>query len=118
MIFMAEIRLRDVSPDFLKKLDVIQKDLKEKTATGAIEKLIEGYANTQSHIKQLSQRNTELHRRLQHYFDIEESMKDNVKDLIFGMQSRVVEAKKLLQTFGKKQKAGTKRSQARKGRTR
>jgi hypothetical protein len=109
---MAEIRLRDVKPDFLKKLEIIQKDLKEKTATGAIERLVEGYANNQSFIKQLSQRNTDLHKRLTRYYQLEESMKDQLGDHLVALQTGIHETKQLMKSFGKK-KAGTNRDQAR-----
>lgn len=99
---MAEIRLRDVKPDFIKKLEIIQKDLKEKTATGAIERLVEGYANTQSFIKQLSQRNTDLHKRLQHYYDCEEIMKDNIQDFLSDLVRTSNQVKPLLKGLTRK----------------
>ena len=113
---MAEIRLRDVKPDFLKKLEAIQKDLKEKTATGALVRLVEGYANNQSFIAQLSKRNTDLHKSLQRYHDAEGDMRDNIRSCINSLEITVRDIKPLLK--GLTNKAGTKRNQARKARTR
>jgi adenylosuccinate synthase len=109
---MAEIRLRDVQPDFIKKLEAIQKDLKEKTATGTLERLVEGYANNQNFIKQLSARNTDLHKKLTRYYQLEETMKDSLSDHIANLQMQINDGKKLMKFFGKK--PGTKRNQARK----
>jgi cell division septum initiation protein DivIVA len=67
---MAEIRLRDVDPKLLRELELIQKDLHQKTATATIEQLINSYRSTQSHIKELSQRNSHLHKRIAYYVNI------------------------------------------------
>jgi len=109
---MAEIRLRDVAPDFIKRLEIIQKDLKEKTATGAIEALVNGYANAQSHLKQLAQRNSELHKRLQVYFNQESNVKNNLTDYLIELQRQERNVKQLLKGIGKR--SGTKKSKARK----
>jgi cell division septum initiation protein DivIVA len=68
---MAEIRLRDVSPELLRKVEFIKKEFKEVQATTAIEKLIAKYPDLLTHIDQLSKRNTELHKKLAYYVDRE-----------------------------------------------
>lgn len=109
---MAEIRLRDVAPDFIKKLEVIQKDLREKTATGAIEALVNGYSAAQSHLKQLAARNSELHKKLMVYFNQESNVKENLKEYHDELQRQQRLVKQLLKGIGKR--TGTKKARPRK----
>jgi hypothetical protein len=109
---MAEIRLRDVAPDFIKRLEFIQKELKEKTATGAIEALVNGYTSAQSHLKQLAARNSELHKRLQVYFDQESNVKNNLTDYQIELINQQRFVKQLLKGIGKR--SGTKKARPRK----
>jgi hypothetical protein len=109
---MAEIRLRDVAPEFMTRLAFIQRDLKQKTATGAIEALVNGYSNAQSHLKQLTARNTELHKKLQVYFEQESNVKNNLTDYLIELINQQRNVKQLLKGIGKR--SGTKKSKARK----
>lgn len=93
---MAEIRLREVTPDIIKKLETIQSDLKEKTATGAIEKLIADYQHTKTLIQ--SQRKTifEYQRLITRYQQLEQTMSGNVRDYIDELERQIKYAKPLL----------------------
>lgn len=103
---MAEIRLRDLKPDFIKKVEAIQKDLKEKTATGAIEKLVNSYASTQQWQKQLSNRNSELHKKLTYYYSLEGRMKQQIEQYLRDLNIQIRNVKPLLKGLAKR--AGTK----------
>jgi hypothetical protein len=99
---MPEIRLRDVQPDLLKQLEIIQKDLKEKTATGAIEKLIKDYAGTREEISQLVKRNTELHKRLSFYVDRERNTTQLLKNYSKNLVQHSKEVERDIKKYGTK----------------
>jgi hypothetical protein len=97
---MAEIRLRDVSPELLRKIEFVKRELHEKQATTAIEKLIAKYPDLLTHIDQLSKRNTELHKKLAYYVDRE----NHTRTILQTYQKKVInhcnEVKKSLQSYG------------------
>ena len=106
---MAEIRLRDVSTAIMQKAAKCQAALHKKTITATVERLFEKYFEDQEAIRQLQQRNMELHSAISKYYSKDNISRATIQEFIntaahLGSQSKLFirSGKKLIKQFGKK----------------
>lgn len=82
LYYMAyEIRIRDASPELVKIFEKIKTQFKLPQRSDVMEKLIRGYDGDQQSIRQLQQRNTELHAALKRYHDREAQAREIIEDM-------------------------------------
>lgn len=107
-----EIRLRQVPQATYQALEKIAAGMREKTLTAALEKLILQYPQDQESIKQLQQRNTDLHKAIQRYLDREELAGNIVRGMAIRLENMsktaLQERKLLLNHYDKLSKIGRK----------
>jgi hypothetical protein len=77
---MSEIRLRNISSEVESDAKKVAEMLKEKTITGAMEKLPGQFIKDQSAIRQLQKRNSELHKSIGVYY----AKEDKIQKIIVG----------------------------------
>lgn len=99
---MAEIRVRDASPQLIKAFQAIAMELKEATITGAITKMIPRYLDMQKRIIEQNKELSELSAELRRYQFKESTMKEQFTDLVGLLDRQLREAKKVDQQFGTK----------------
>lgn len=100
----SEIRIRHVKPETKKKLAELQKLLKLPFESKVVEHLVNNYLSDQSLIRQLQQRNNDLHKRFSVLVARENNVKFALKSIIeFEKKSFASELKglnNLLKQFG------------------
>lgn len=106
---MSEIRLRNVSKELMAKAEKCQSALRKKTITDTVETLFVRFFQDQESIRQLQQRNSQLHKAIQQYYNKENASRKIMQDFIRTGQIMAKDAKafinggkKLIKQFGKK----------------
>lgn len=102
-----EIRIRDASPELMKKVQTIRLHFREKQIPQAVIKLINSWQSDQAAIKQLQQRNTELHREINRYFSKETQMRDVIEGFATSAKSHRYDIDKVIQQCNRSAKLFT-----------